>query len=193
MNIPSDFLTIIIKNYNKSSLDTSTLLNDFFNNCFKDLIKALNITNFQARASKTGDMFEYAFWYLMKNKYKIDLKDNISIPKACMVDGGELDFALYKEGSMVCGIEAKGSDPASSDRPALLRTDTMKKGICQAYQFRRIFPKLPFFIVTNVKPTSGNSACMMALAEGDIVDKFVDVTNSKELSDFAEKLRNLVK
>lgn len=193
MNIPSTFLTIIAKNYNKSSLDTSKLLNEFFNNCFKDLIKSLNITNFQARASKTGDMFEYAFWYLMKNKYKIELKDNIAIPKACMVDGGELDFALYKDGKIVIGIEAKGSDPASSDRPALLRTDTMKKGICQAYQFKRIFPKIPFFIVTNVKPTSGNSACMMSLAEGDIVDKFVDVTNIKKLSDFAEKLKDLTK
>ena len=61
------------------------------------MIEALNITNFQARASKTGDMFEYSFWYLMKNKYKIELKTGVSIPKACMVDGGELDFALYKE------------------------------------------------------------------------------------------------
>lgn len=193
MKIPSDFLTIITKNYEKSSLDTSILLNEFFNNCFKDIIRVLNITNFQARASKTGDMFEYTFWYLMKNKYKIELKDSVSIPKACMVDGGELDFAVYKESKMIAGIEAKGSDPASSDRPALLRTDTMKKGICQAYQFKRIFPKTPFFIVTNVKPNSGNSACMMSLAEGDIVDKFVNVTNFKELSDFAEKLKDLMK
>ena len=129
----------------------------------------------------------------MKNKFKIDLKDSISIPKACMVDGGELDFGLYKDHEIACGIEAKGSDPASSDRPALLRTDTMKKEICQAYQFKRIFPKVPFFIVTNVKPRAGNSACMMALAEGDVVDKFVDVTNFKELSDFVEKLRHLLK
>ncbi|MBI2558773.1 hypothetical protein HYW20_05600 [Candidatus Woesearchaeota archaeon] len=193
MEIPATFLTIITKNHNKSSLDTSELLKDFFNNCFKELIKALNITDFQARASKTGDMFEYAFWYLMKNKYKIELSASVSIPKACMVDGGELDFALYKESKIICGIEAKGSDPASSDRPALLRTDTMKKGICQAYQFKRVFAKVPFFIVTNVKPKSGNSACMMALAEGDIVDKFIDVTNFKELSDFAERLRDLVK
>lgn len=191
MKISPDFLGIIIKNYNER-LNTSMLLSEFFNDCFKDLIKALNITNFQARASKTGDMFEYAFWYLMKNKFNIDLKESISISKACMINGGELDFALYKEGKIVVGIEAKGSDPASSDRPALLRTDTMKKGICQAYQFKRIFPKTPFFIVTNVKPKFGNSACMMALAEGDIVDKFIDVTNFEELSGFAERLKNLM-
>ena len=80
-DIPITFLTIITKNYNKSSLDTSELLNNFLNDCFKDLIKTLNITNFQARASRTGDMFEYAFWYLMKNKYKIELKTNVSILK----------------------------------------------------------------------------------------------------------------
>ena len=90
------FLTILTKSYGKNELDTSTLLKDFFNDSFKNLIRVLNITNFQARASKTGDMFEYAFRYLMKNKYKIELKGSVSIPKACMVDGGELDFALYK-------------------------------------------------------------------------------------------------
>lgn len=192
MEIPPIFSSIITKNYDKSSLNDSELLTSFFNDCFKDLIKDLDITNFQARASKTGDMFEYAFWHLMKNKYEINLNDSVPIPKACMVDGGELDFALYKDGKIAVAIEAKGSDPASSDRPALLRTDTMKKGICQAYQFKRIFPRIPFFIVTNVKPTSGNSACMMALAEGDVVEKFVDVTNFNELSDFAKRLKKSI-
>ena len=52
MNITSDFLAIIVNNYNKSNLDTSEFLNRFFNNCFEDLIKSLNITNFKRELQK---------------------------------------------------------------------------------------------------------------------------------------------
>lgn len=84
-----------------------------------------------------------------------------------------------------------GSDPNSSKRPALMRTDTMKKAISQAYQFHRIYPNLPFFIVSNVLPISGNSKCMMQLAEGDIVYKFVDVTSVSDLDEFVRKIKSL--
>jgi len=43
--------------------------------------------------------------------------------------------------------------------------------------------------VTNVIPVSGNAKCMMDLAEGDIIDKFVDVTNIEDLKGFAKKIK----
>ncbi len=92
------------------------------------------------------------------------------------------------EQNLLCGIEAKGSDPNSSTRAGLKRTDTIKKGIASAYQFKRIFPNTPFFIVTNVMPVSGNSKCMLDLAEGDVVDKFVDVTNIEDLMQFVKTI-----
>ena len=39
-----------------------------------------------------------------------------------------------------------------------------------------------FFIVTSHKPTGGNAKCMCHLAEGDIVDKIVDVTIDRDYS-----------
>lgn len=171
-------------------------LKKFYNDCFKDLIKELNITDYQARASKTGDMFEYAFWYIIQHKYNFIMIHNVDLPKACMTGTGKLDFGVFKKDkfatpeNMICGIEAKGSDPDSSERPGLIRTDTMKKAISQAYQFKRTYPKIPFFVVSNVVPTSGNGKCMMDLAEGDIIDKFVDVTDKKALEDFVKRLQS---
>src|SRR3989344_4015827 len=165
MNIPPTFLSIIQKQYSSSKLSTTRELTDFFNSCFREIIRVLNIT------------------------------DKVSLPKACLCSGGELDFGIFKkdkphiEKNLLCGIEAKGSDPNSSTRAGLKRTDTIKKGISSAYQFKRIYQKLPFFIVTNVIPVSGNAKCMMDLAEGDIIDKFVDVTNIEDLKGFAKKIK----
>jgi len=197
MEIPEPFNRIIKKNYAVSALSNTRELTNFFNSCFRELITELKILpkDYQARAIKTGDMFEYAFWYLVRHKFDLDITDKVSLPKACMCSGGELDFGIFKkdephiEKNLLCGIEAKGSDPNSSDRAGLKRTDTIKKGISNAYQFKRIYPKLPFFIVTNVKPTDGNAKCMMSLAEGDIVDKFVDVTNIDDLNLFVNTIK----
>lgn len=71
----------------------------------------------------------------------------------------------------MCGIEAKGSAEVV-DRIRL--------------------PKTPFYIVTNVKPKNGNAECMMNLAEGDIVDKFIDITNPKELQEFLNKVKPIM-
>jgi hypothetical protein len=188
MKIPDDFEKIIVKNYKTSRGD----IGKFFNDCFNDLIEELHITDYQARASKTGEMFEYAFWYLIKQN-GIDLQSNFPIPQACMEKGGSLDFGIIKKGKVICGIEAKGSSEDSSSRPALKRTDTVKKAIAQAYQFKRTFPKTPFFIVTNVMPDGGNARCMLNLAEGDIIDKVVDLTNSEHLKGFIETLKILNK
>jgi hypothetical protein len=196
MRIPEPFTSIIVRRFAASRLETSVELRTFFNGCFSDIIEAEKITtNYQKRAGTTGDMFEYAFWHLVKHKYQFDMESDIDIPAAGMSRGGELDFGIFTKDvrrvpdNLVAGIEAKGSDPESSVRPALMRTDTMKKAIAQAYQFKRVYPKKPFFVVTNVLPTTGNAHKMMELAEGDIIDKFVDVTDINALSAFIEKIK----
>ncbi|MDE1871545.1 MAG: hypothetical protein KGI06_04900 [Candidatus Micrarchaeota archaeon] len=59
MDIPEPFYGIIKRNYSKAKTT-----HQFFNECFADLIKDLGIaeTDYQKRAKKTGDMFEFAFW-----------------------------------------------------------------------------------------------------------------------------------
>lgn len=199
MRIPGPFITIIMRNYGKYSFSTSDDFKNYFDDCFKDLIKTLNITDFQARATKTGKMFEYAFWYLIKTKFDFDMVGSVALERACLCNGGELDFGVFKKNethldeNLLCGIEAKGSDVESSERAGLKRTDTMKKAISNAYQFKRIFPKLPFFVVTNVLPISGNARCMMGLAEGDIVDKFINITDIKDVQEFVKILKSMDK
>ena len=186
MSIEEPFKHIIEDNYSAKKP-----VKEFLDKCFSDLIKELHITedDYQARASKTGDMFEHAFWYLMKERFNMELDRNKVIPKACMERGGALDFGVVRGGEVLCGIEAKGSDVTASVRPALKRTDTVKKAISQAYQFKRVFPDMPFYLVTNAKPTQGNGKCMLDLAKGDIIDDIVDITDSTELNAFAKKMK----
>lgn len=187
MQIPEPFKTIIERNYSANKP-----VKDFVDGCFSDLIRELHITDYQARASKTGSMFEHAFWYLMKERFKVELDRDYVIERACMDRGGALDFGVIRNGNVLCGIEAKGSDTSASVRPALKRTDTVKKAISQAYQFKRTFPSAPFYLITNAKPVQGNAKCMLNLAEGDIIDKVIDITNEKDLNFFVEKIRKLI-
>ncbi len=179
---------------NEASL-TDDIIEAFVNGCMDDLLAALGTAlSFQGRAAKTGEMFEEVFYILMKDKFNINLARDYAIPRACLCGGGELDFALVRDNQLKCGIEAKGSAIRIGNRqlprPALMRTDTVKKAISNAYQFKRIYPTLPFYIVTNVKPTSGNAQCMCNLAEGDIVNQIVDITDKDELLHFVVTLKN---
>ena len=194
MEIREPYASIITKNF--SLIKENSDIGRYVQKCFSDLFSALPPKmDFQSRAKKSGDMFEYLFYYLMKHRFGIELDTNIEVKKACMVGAGAMDFGVMKESKILCGIEAKGSADSYNGkkllRPALKRTDTMKKAISQAYQFKRIFPETPFFIVTNIVPTEGNSRCMLDLAEGDIVDKVVDITNPSDLEWFVREIKKL--
>lgn len=193
MEIPSPYREIL--NQNIKSVKSPFELKDFVDNCFESLFNRLGNISFQSRAKKSGDMFEYIFYFIIKEGFGIDLTASYFIPEACMEGTGALDFGIVRNGELLCGIETKGSAERMGDkalkRPALKRTDTVKKAISQAYQFKRVFPQTPFYIVTNVKPTSGNAKCMIDLVEGDIVDKVIDITNPREMTWFVDKIREI--
>ncbi|MDD3493806.1 MAG: hypothetical protein PHZ19_09965 [Candidatus Thermoplasmatota archaeon] len=155
-----------------------------------------------------GDAFEYCFYEIMQKLYPdIQLIPNVAIKEACMERGGSADFVVYnsqKSGSsdsIAAIIEAKGSADRIVDakgnvvefgRPGMVRTDTVKKAISNAYQAKRTVPDALFFIVTSHKPSGGNALCMCTLAEGDIVDKIVDVTNKDDLDRMAKMIRDKI-
>ncbi|MBS7626738.1 hypothetical protein KEJ51_06860 [Candidatus Bathyarchaeota archaeon] len=183
-------------------LDKSNL-RDFINVSFEEVSAAYNLCrDYQARAAKFGEAFEACFKIIMEKMFPdIQLTPDVSLPKACMVAGGEADFAVISgrllDRNIIAVIEAKGAaDHIVCDgkrielpRPGMLRTDTVKKAICNAYQVSRAYPDTLFFIVTSHKPTEGNAKCMCDLAEGDIVDKIVDVTNFVELKEMVNMIR----
>ena len=150
MDIPSPYIEIL--NRNMKGVKTTSDVKQFVVKCFEDLFAEFNDLGFQARAKKSGDMFEYICYTVIRKLFSIQLVASYPIPKACMEGSGSLDFGLLKSGKLVCGIEAKGSAERIGEtelkRPALKRTDTVKKAISQAYQFKRAFPKTPFYIVT---------------------------------------------
>jgi len=114
---------------------------------------------------------------------------------------GKADFAvlanMITNRRIIAIIETKGAaDKIICDdkirklsRPGMLKTDTVKKAISNAYQVSRAFPESLFFIVTSHVPTGGNAKCMCDLAEGDIVNKIVDITNPSDLDEMIKMIR----
>jgi len=205
----------LIDQARKTALDLDLCesnLRSFLNSVFDAVAKEhdLDGSQFQKRAKLTGDAFEICFQVIMEKFYPdITLAPNVPIPEACMERGGEADFAIFSEGTtkgdprrLATVFEAKGSadrvigrdgNPIEFKRPGMMRTDTVKKAISSAYQIHRTHPEALFFIVTSHKPTKGNAKCMCRLAEGDIVDKIVDVTSKEELDEMVEMIRERLK
>lgn len=186
----------------KIALNKSNL-RKFLNSVFNEVALAHNVCkNYQRRAGKFGEAFEICFKIIMEKFFSdIQLTPNVRLPEACMERGGSADFAVISGGpddrKIIAVIEAKGSadhiicngEKKELKRPGMLRTDTVKKAISNAYQISRTYPEALFFIVTSHKPVKGNAKCMCDLAEGNIVNKIVDVTNFSELEEMVEMIR----
>ncbi len=161
-------------------------------------------SHYQKRASLTGTVFEICTELVFQTLFpQITLVPGVEIEEACMSRQGKADFVIYGNNTngareIVVVIEAKGSadhivytDGSREEFtiPGMRRTDTVKKAICNAYQISRALPEALFFIVTSHKPEEGGNAfCMCNLAEGDIVDKIVDVTNEEDLDEMVRMI-----
>ncbi len=179
----------------------------FLNEAFTEIAVIYDLSkDFQRRAAIFGKAFESCFKVIMREIHPdIKLTPNFSVPEACLVAGGEADFAVISgfglERRIVAIIETKGSadqiicngEIIRLPRPGMLRTDTVKKAICNAYQVSRALPDALFFIATSHVPTTGNAYCMCKLAEGDIVDKIIDVSESDDLDEMASMIRKRLK
>lgn len=121
-------------------------LRKFLNVVFEEVSLAYNLCrDYQARAAKFGEAFEACFKIIMERLFPdIPLTPDVNLPKACMVTGGEADFAVISdellERKIIAVIEAKGAADhiicngkiIELPRPGMLRTDTVKKAICNA-------------------------------------------------------------
>jgi len=139
------------------------------------------VATFQAWASKTGEMFEWAFYHLMVKKFHIPL---VKAPKECATH----DF-IVPQG---IGIEAKGSaayiiNPDGSvlhlSRPGLMRSDTKKKAFANAKEFKQKRLGLHFYIVSNAIPEE-----LVGYSNRD-VDGVYDVTKRRQLEELVGELR----
>ena len=174
----------------------------FLNKVFDEVNDLFNLcADYQRRATKIGSAFESSFKIIMETLFpNIVLSEKVELPMACMGGNAKADFAVLRDNSdktLIAVFEAKGSADyimcggkrIELSRPGLMRTDTTKKAISNAYQVKRSYPGALFFIVSSHKPISGDAKCMLDLAVGDIVDAVVDVTNLKELEEMAVIIR----
>jgi hypothetical protein len=209
-----DELVKLVKSFrDKNEPLSHARLERFVDGCFQKAIERTSAWDYQARAAITGAMFEEVFSYIMEKLFDINLRRNYPIPEIGMPGGkASADFVVLKrkaefgENPVVCVIEAKGSATKITKpngtvevmpRPALERSDTVKKAICNAYLVKRgaEFGKLPknvkFFIVTNVKPSGGTCESMCKLAEGDVVDEIFNIENPEELLRLVTQIKKL--
>jgi hypothetical protein len=204
------------KSYQESGILPYDMVSQFLDDCFQEAIEKQKAWSFQARAKVSGDMFEVAFEYIMKEFFGITLISNYPIPSICMPKGvASADFVLlsktasFGENPIRCVIEAKGSalrvktpDGKIEElhRPGLMRSDTVKKALANALLVKRgtELGKLPrgtkFYLVTNSIPQKGTtSRCMLDMAIGVIVDHIYDITRKEDLQNIANDLRQILK
>lgn len=167
-------------------------IREFIDNSFHEVFKkkGINISNHQARAAVTGQIFETCVEVLLEDKFNSEFKRSVNLEEAGMSRGGGADFVEYNEGKPDIIIEVKGTayklekengEYIYPSRPGLKRTDTVKKAVAQAYQAKSAYPNCNFYIITTHKPKGNNPQKILNIAKGDVIDKVVDVTNIQKL------------
>lgn len=196
-----DTFSEIAENYlSKTSPDVESYLHDAF--LYKLLEAGKTPEDSQARAAITGQTFENCIDILFEHRYpNVSISRQVDLEKAYLTGQSGADFVLYetsKKNNIKCIIEAKGSaeelhwpsgEIQQFTRPGLRRTDTVKKAVCQAYQVKKGYPDTKFVILTTHLPkenSSGNK--ILKLAEGDIIDTIINITDIEELDQFIQKI-----
>lgn len=139
-----------------------------------------SIATFQSWASKTGDVFEWAFYKLIKEISDLQIKS--------MRRGNRThDFEITDK----IAIEAKGSaeyiknpDGSKYDLaiPGMKRSDTEKKAFSNGEKYKSLHPNNKFYIITNAVPEGLTVA-------GRAVDGLFNVTKKRELETFIEECK----
>jgi len=108
------------------------------------------VATFQARASYVGEMFQWAFWLLLKNKYGITARPTSDSTRLYDLELRP-DVVIEAKGSPAYLINPDGTH-SNLDRPGMMRSDTEKKAFANAKKWNERFPDGHFFIITNAIP-----------------------------------------
>lgn len=139
------------------------------------------VATFQARASYVGEVFQWAFWLLLKNKYNIVARPTSDTTRLYDLEIRP-DVVIEAKGSPEYVINPDGSH-SKMDRPGMQRSDTKKKAFANAKEWSMRFPKGHFFVVTNAIPNELRSY------RNDIVKAVYDVTKKNQLESLISDLK----
>lgn len=189
---------------NLDIVEESSGFREFVEKSFDDVLRDKDVDprEYQSRAAITGETFEVCLKVLFEEIYNdIEFIKGVSLDEAAMSRGGGADFAVMEEGCPKAIIEAKGTagkllcpdgEIVESSRPGLQRTDTVKKGVSQAYQAKSAYPNCQFYIITSHEPNGGNASKILEMAEGDIIDSVVSIDNRNEFREMISEIKDSI-
>ncbi len=145
-----------------------------------DTDRVFEVATFQGRAPVVGSTFRAAVQALMRFRFELELRSTSS---------GITTHGL--EASHEIAIEAKGSPLSyhspdgtvfNPQRPGLMRSDTRKKTLANARQYKLANESGTYFVVTNALPTQWREQ------RPDAVDKLFDLTEPSEVERFVNEV-----
>lgn len=146
--------------------------------------RVFQVATFQSRAARVGKVFEAAVVHLFRLEFQLALT---ATPQNTTTHDLEASRSI--------AIEVKGSPrrivnpqygPIRLPRPGLLRSDTQKKAIANARNFKQANPSGSFYVLTNALP----SALVGVRAED--VNGYFDVTKADRVRAFVDEVRALL-
>lgn len=158
----------------------------------------LSKKNSQARAPVFGKAFELCFATLIETLYSdVILTKDPDLAYTCLKGASAPNFAVIKDGEINAIIEVTGSPSVcivgdknlAGERPALRRTDSIKKVIANAYLAKKFYPDALVFVVANYLPSNGGGKCMCDSVKGTLIKKFVDIKQGSDLDEMIQIIR----
>ena len=138
------------------------------------------MSDFQSRAARVGRTFqEMCQWSL--EGLRFDLRTTVDLRDI----GIEVDMLADNAEGVSFFVECKGS--IHGERPGLIRTDTMKKALCNGFLLRELGIG-PYVVLTSHLPTKHSAAGKMLMTAGrtvvfDVIRPFVK-SDMKRLESF---------
>ena len=115
--------------------------------------------NFQAESTESGNEFEEAVAQELSDIY--DLDGDEFHRKLVLNDVGiELDYFVVTEAGVEAG-EAKGGRPGEKKRPGAVRTDSVKKAICNGALLNQIYPDMRYVVYFSAPPKENSRSDTM--------------------------------
>jgi hypothetical protein len=141
------------------------------------------VATFQARASYVGEMFQWAFWLLLKREFKIEAKPTSDTTRLYDLELRP-DIVIEAKGSPDYLINPDGTH-SRLGVPGMMRSDTKKKAFANAKAWNMRFPKGHFFVVTNAIPNE------LLSYRDDTIQAIYDVTKKNQLESLISDLKGI--
>jgi hypothetical protein len=133
----------------------------------------LDIEDYQSRSPEVGTEFE-----ICCNTILLDIGFQLQGKKTIHKNGVEVDQVARNRKGIPFYFEFKGS--RDGPRPGLIRTDSMKKALCNAFLLARLSLR-PFVIMTSHKPKQYSASFQMLRSADEVVFDVICLSDRVDL------------